>query len=70
MGRILLAKFFEVGKLNFGSIFVTKAQNKIKFSMGRILLAKFFEVGKLNFGSIFVTKAHHIFAYSLRQGKE
>ena len=38
--------------------------------MGRILLAKFFEVGKLNFGSIFVTKAHHIFAYSLRQGKE
>jgi len=32
--------------------------------------AKFFEVGKLNFRSIVVTKAHHIFAYSLRQGKE
>ncbi len=27
MGRILLAKFFEVGKLNFGSIFVTKAHH-------------------------------------------
>jgi len=33
MGRILLAKFFEVGKLNFGSIFVTKAHHIFAYSL-------------------------------------
>ncbi len=33
MGRILLAKFFEVGKLNFGSIFIAKAHHIFAISL-------------------------------------